>query len=125
MREQNKVMAIVSKENIYLFNWLLLIKAPARFGAQAMGGVINVVTKSPGEAKSLLSLGVGSYGRFKGGFSHAGKWGGGHFLAAVHYETSEGDYTYFNDNGTPYTPDNDYELKEGTQVPPPWTPSYG
>lgn len=84
---------------------------PARFGAQAMGGVINVVTKSPGEAKSLLSLGVGSYGRFKGGFSHAGKWGGGRFLAAVHYETSEGDYTYFNDNGTPYTPDDDYTGK--------------
>jgi outer membrane cobalamin receptor len=81
---------------------------PARFGAQAMGGVINVVTKSPSEPETLLSLGSGSYGRFKVSASRAERLGSGKFFAAVNYESSEGGYKYFNDNGTPYAPEDDY-----------------
>ena len=44
---------------------------PAQFGAQSMGGVINVVTKNPRKPQTALSLGVGSFGRFKGTLSHS------------------------------------------------------
>jgi outer membrane cobalamin receptor len=50
---------------------------PSRFGAQAMGGVISVVTKMPERSRSTASLGVGSFGRFKGAAAHsAALWGG-------------------------------------------------
>ncbi|MDR2175508.1 MAG: TonB-dependent receptor [Synergistaceae bacterium] len=86
---------------------------PARFGAQAMGGVINVVTKSPSEPETLLSLGAGSYGRSRGSVSRAERLGAGSgkLFAALNYEASDGDYKYFNDNGTPYTPEDDYAGK--------------
>jgi outer membrane cobalamin receptor len=81
---------------------------PAAFGAQAMGGVINVVTKSPLKPETDISLGIGSFGKFKGTLSRSIPLWGGRFFGAFGYETYDGDFEYFNDNGTAYNNTDDY-----------------
>jgi outer membrane cobalamin receptor len=76
-----------------------------------MVGVINVVTKNPSRPESAASVGMGSYGRIKFTASHSRALFGGYLLASGSWETSEGDYEYFNDNMTPYTPGDDYTGK--------------
>lgn len=82
---------------------------PAQFGAQAMGGVINIVTKMPEKPKTHLELGMGSFGRYKTALSHGTRMGDGKFFTAFGYETYDGDYKYWNDNGTAYNNVDDYE----------------
>jgi outer membrane cobalamin receptor len=84
---------------------------PSRFGAQAMGGVINVVTKRPDENKATLSLGAGSFGRYKGNVTYSSPAMGGKFFGAFGYETYDGDFLYWNDAGTPYDKKDDYRAK--------------
>ena len=84
---------------------------PSRFGAQAMGGVISVVTKMPERSRSTASLGVGSFGRFKGTATHSAALRGGKFFGSFGYETYDGDFEYWNDNQTPDSSDDDYTGK--------------
>jgi outer membrane cobalamin receptor len=84
---------------------------PAQFGAQAMGGVINIVTKSPGEPEANISLGVGSFGRYKGNLSYSTAMGDGKFFGSFGYETYDGDFEYWNDNGTGYVETDNYDAK--------------
>ncbi|MDR1482199.1 MAG: TonB-dependent receptor [Synergistaceae bacterium] len=81
---------------------------PARFGAQAMGGVINIVTRSPMKPETDVSLGAGSFGRFKGTVSHSATLGEGRFFGSFGYEGYDGGFKYWNDNGTPYNDTDDY-----------------
>ncbi|MDR1977592.1 MAG: TonB-dependent receptor [Synergistaceae bacterium] len=81
---------------------------PARFGAQAMGGVVNIVTKFPDKPKTNVSLGIGSFGRRKGNLSHSTRLGDGKFFGSFGYETYGGDFEYWNDNGTPYIDSDGY-----------------
>jgi outer membrane cobalamin receptor len=81
---------------------------PARFGAQAMGGVINVVTKMPRRPETNVSLGAGSFGRFKSTLSHSTLMGDGKFFGSFGYESYDGDFKYWNDGGTPYNADDNY-----------------
>ena len=81
---------------------------PAQFGAQAMGGVVNIVTKFPEKKQMDFSLGVGFLGRRKGAFSYASPLGEGKFFGSLGYETYGGDFSYWNDNGTAYVDDDDY-----------------
>jgi outer membrane cobalamin receptor len=82
---------------------------PARFGAQAMGGVINIVTRLPEKPQTTLSLGTGSFGLYKGTLSHATSLGGGKFFGSFGYETYNGDFQYRNDGNTPYNEIDDYD----------------
>jgi outer membrane cobalamin receptor len=85
---------------------------PARFGAQAMGGVLHIVTKNPRKPETNLSLGTGSFGRFKGTLSRGASLGDGkEMFASFGYETNDGDFRYWNDNGTPYNDTEDYEAR--------------
>jgi outer membrane cobalamin receptor len=84
---------------------------PAKFGAQAMGGVIHIVTKTPQKPETNLSVGFGSFGRYKAALSHGFALGDGKFFASFGYETYDGDFSYWNDNGTPYNYDEDYEAR--------------
>ncbi|MDR1019888.1 MAG: TonB-dependent receptor, partial [Synergistaceae bacterium] len=85
---------------------------PAQFGAQSMGGVINIVTKDPRKPQTTLSMGVGSFGRVKGTVSHSAEMGrGGKFFGSFGYEGYDGDFGYWNDNGTPYNDTDDYDAK--------------
>jgi len=84
---------------------------PARFAGASMGGVINIITKTPDKAGGALSLGAGSYGKFNTSLSYAMPLGGGSFFIGANYERSDGDFEYTNDNNTPYTPEDDYKAK--------------
>ncbi|MDR1472473.1 MAG: TonB-dependent receptor [Synergistaceae bacterium] len=84
---------------------------PAQFGAQAMGGVINIVTKFPDRPETNVSLGTGSFGRYRGTLSHSARLGDGKFFGSFGYETYDGDFEYWNDNGTPYDTGDDYTGK--------------
>ncbi|MDR1915447.1 MAG: TonB-dependent receptor [Synergistaceae bacterium] len=81
---------------------------PAQFGAQAMGGVINIITKFPNKPETNVSLGIGSFGRYSGTISHSTPFAGGKLFGSFGYETYDGDFDYWNDNETPYNPDDDY-----------------
>lgn len=84
---------------------------PARFGAQAMGGVINIVTQSPRETRTRLVLGAGSFGRYRAALSSTMQLGSGRLLGALGWETYDGDFKYWNDGATPYNTDDDYTGK--------------
>ena len=84
---------------------------PAKFGAQDMGGVINIVTKTPEKPKTEVLLGLGSFGRWKGVLSHSAALWGGNFFGSIGYETYDGDFKYWNDAGTPYNEADDYEAQ--------------
>jgi outer membrane cobalamin receptor len=81
---------------------------PAQFGAQAMGGVINIITKFPSRPETNVSFGAGSFGRYKGTVSHSTPLGGGKLFGSFGYETYGGDFDYWNDNGTGYIYDDGY-----------------
>ena len=77
---------------------------PARFGGAAMAGALNLVTKVGPDVygrRLKLSLGGGSFGarhvraRYLAGTDADN---GAHFAAS--YAGAEGDFRYFNDNGT-------------------------
>ncbi|GHV37394.1 catecholate siderophore receptor CirA [Synergistales bacterium] len=86
---------------------------PARFAEAGLGGVINIITRAPAAQKTTVSVGIGSLGQAKGGISHSRplKIGGreGKFLLSAAHERSDGDFSYRNDNGTPYNETDDYE----------------
>ncbi len=84
---------------------------PARFAGASMGGVINIITKSPDEPGGSVSVGAGSYGKFNTSLSYAMPLGGGSFFIGANYEQADGDFKYWNDNNTPYTPGDDYTAK--------------
>jgi outer membrane cobalamin receptor len=83
---------------------------PARFGAQAMGGVINIMTKTPEEPDIRFSAGVGSFGRYKGGISYGAPLAGGKFFASFGYESYEGDFGYTHENLT-YVQGDEYAAR--------------
>ena len=84
---------------------------PSRFNRAAMGGVINIVTRKPKGSEASLTLGVSSYGGARSGLFWSRPLGGGAFSLGVAHERSDGDFAYWNDNDTPYTPEDDYEAK--------------
>jgi outer membrane cobalamin receptor len=84
---------------------------PVGFGAQAMGGVINVVTKYPMKPETNVSLGIGSFGRFKGSFSRSMALGGGKFFGSFGYESYDGNFKYWYDNSTAYNNLDDYDAR--------------
>ena len=84
---------------------------PARFGAQAMGGVINIITRLPAEPQTSVSLSAGSFGRYRGILSHSAMLGDGRFFGSLGYETYDGNFRYWNDAGTPFNLDDDYTAR--------------
>jgi outer membrane cobalamin receptor len=73
-----------------------------------MGGVINIVTKMPLKPETHLSLGASSFGKYKGSVSYGAPLRDGKLFASFGYETYAGDFRYINDNGTPYSANDDY-----------------
>ncbi|MDR1649792.1 MAG: TonB-dependent receptor [Synergistaceae bacterium] len=83
---------------------------PARFSEAGLGGVVNIVTRAPEDGeRTTLTAGIGSLGAVRTGLAHSRSLGGGRFLAALNHEGSAGDFSYRNDNGTPYNPADDYD----------------
>ncbi len=82
--------------------------APARFGGDAVGGAINIITRDYRDTKRSLSLGYGSFGTLTGN----GVMGFGppesRVLVTLDGATSRNDFDYTSDNGTPQNPEDDY-----------------
>jgi outer membrane receptor protein involved in Fe transport len=85
---------------------------PVELGGAGVGGALNLVTKlGRGERGELAtaSIGAGSFGarhvRLHYGDAHAG----GAVLSSttLGYQGATGDYTYYDDNGTPLNPTDD------------------
>ena len=82
---------------------------PSRFGFPGLGAVINVVRKE--RARRVLSAEGRSFGGFRG-FGEVGLPLGGGFLSLFfERDESRGDFSYLNDNGTPYNQDDDYRAR--------------
>ena len=77
--------------------------AGARYGAGALGGVVNLVTRSASEPVVSGDLGMGSFGTVQGSASASGPLLGGSGLLELHAGHSDGDFPYVYDplGGTP------------------------
>ena len=77
--------------------------AGARYGAGALGGVVNLVTRSAAGPAVSGDVGVGSFGTYHAGASASGPVLGGSGLLELHAGHSDGDFTYLYDPlaGTP------------------------
>ena len=82
--------------------------APARFGGDAVGGAINIITRDYQKKKGSMSLGYGSFGTLTGygiiGFGPPDS----RLLISLDGATSRNNYDYTSDNGTPQNSDDDY-----------------
>ncbi len=84
---------------------------PVGFGGGGIGGVVNLVTKPPSaEPETELSVGYGSFTTRKVVASHTQRLGDLDVLGHVTYLGSQGNFTYFDDNGTPENPTDDGEV---------------
>ena len=84
---------------------------PARFGGASMGGVINIITMKPdGSGKGVLSVGGGSYGRFRANASYSAKLGDGNMFVGFSRDQANGEFNYLNTNNE-YNPNDNYEAK--------------
>ncbi len=81
---------------------------PARFAGASMGGVINIITKKLTAPGGSLSVGVGSYGKFKTNLAWGTPLGDGNFFFGANYERADGDFEYWND-GVPGNPGAGYD----------------
>ena len=64
--------------------------AAALYGADALAGVINIITDKGGEAGSKVALGAGSFGSLEGDFLASGKFGESiGITAGAHYQKSD------------------------------------
>ncbi len=81
--------------------------SPLAFGESAMGGVISITTRTPGQARARARSGMGSFGTMFGDASAGGRLGRLRLYAGAHVLSSRGDYPYLNDNGTALNPADD------------------
>jgi len=82
---------------------------PARFGVSGMGAVISLTTRKPeGPEAALLAEGE-SYGTYRLAGRYGNELGDGQYRLDFSLAGSRGDFSYHNDNGTPWNGADDYE----------------
>lgn len=83
------------------------------YGSEAMGGVINIVTKRPTKANVQASFGKSSFGGYKGSLQINAPLGGGALMVSINRDQSEGDFKYKNfDNDRTYKERLQYYYKD-------------
>jgi len=89
--------------------------APIAFGRSGPGGVVNIVTKSPGETpRTVLSTSYGSFQSRKVDVETSRRRGPWEYLVFGNYTGTKGDFTFIDDNGTP-TEINPFDDVEATR----------
>lgn len=68
--------------------------AGARYGPLAVGGVVNLVTRTAGDAPVFADVLGGSFGTYGGSVGASGPNLGGNGLFVLHFQHSDGDFTY-------------------------------
>jgi len=63
-------------------------------GSGAIGGVVNVVTRPPGEPRTAVAAGAGSFGTWQGSLSHADRAGPVDYSASYSGFTTAGDWDF-------------------------------
>ncbi len=82
--------------------------APARFNASAIGGVVNIVTKKAGKGRATkLGASYGSFNTFEGTLLQSQRFEKTAYQVGYTYTRSSGDFTFENNNGTPFNPNDD------------------
>jgi len=81
--------------------------SPLAFGESALGGVIAITTRTPGQTRARARSGMGSFGTMFGDASGGARLGRLRVYAGAHMLSSRGDYPYLNDNGTALNPADD------------------
>ncbi len=73
--------------------------ASALVGTDAIGGVVNVVTRSDSAPFTRARLTVGSFTTLSAGFTHSGRLGGVGYLISYNHAQSRGDFSFKSING--------------------------
>jgi iron complex outermembrane receptor protein len=85
---------------------------PFDLSGSSIGGVVNLVTRTPGErSRGHVTASYGSLStmRLGGSYSYSGRaWD---FLGLGTFTTTEGNYTFLDDNGTPYNQADDADVE--------------
>jgi iron complex outermembrane recepter protein len=85
--------------------------APLRFGTDSIGGVINLVTKKTHEEpEAKIAQEYGSLNTFKTSAYYTSGLGKGSFLISGYRHSSNGNFSYRNDNGTNINTSDDYNV---------------
>lgn len=80
---------------------------PENLGGEAAGAAICLKTRSGGDWRHTLRLGTGSYNSTTVETSLAGHLAEADFFLSASHFTTDGDFSYFSDNGTEHNPDDD------------------
>ncbi|MFC1490104.1 TonB-dependent receptor domain-containing protein [Candidatus Latescibacterota bacterium] len=85
--------------------------APAEFGGDSAGGVINIKTRNMSTGQNTVSLGYGSFNTLTAGGVVNIPLGMSKFHITVDHSSSDNDFEYGSDNGTMYNKDDDYTAR--------------
>jgi len=86
--------------------------APVKYSGSAIGGVINIVTReNEKKHKADAAASFGSFGTFSSRFSVRTPWDGHSLAVNFMRESSNGGFSYTDDNGTPSNPNDDERVK--------------
>ena len=90
---------------------------PLAFGQSALGGIVSLSTRTPGDARASARAGVGSFGTALGDLAAGGRAGRLRLYLGIHGLSSRGDYPYLNDNGTKLnTSDDVYQPRQNNDL---------
>jgi outer membrane cobalamin receptor len=85
---------------------------PFDLSGSSIGGVVNVVTRHPGEnGRGHLAASYGSLSTSRLGGSYSVSLGSWDLLGIARSLSTEGDYSFLDDNGTPYNESDDRIVK--------------
>lgn len=87
--------------------------APPQFSQDAMGGVINIVTRKDGtgDARTQLGVKIGSFGLLEAEGAHGWTLAGTRFNLRASALAAENDFPFLYDAGTPDVPEDDEEQR--------------
>ena len=81
---------------------------PARFGGNALGGVVHIRTRTASGERTLKArAAAGSFGSREFSASAGGRLGRTRYLGLVDFGESGNDFRFLDDNGTAFNPDDD------------------
>jgi outer membrane receptor protein involved in Fe transport len=89
---------------------------PAELGGAVLGGAVDFVTRvgPPADGqRNRITVGGGSFGARRVRIARADDLGGLRTALSAGYAGAEGDFDYFDDNGTPLNPADDAERRRG------------
>ena len=82
--------------------------APASFGSSAIGGVVNIITKKSGTGRQIKVVqSFGSFKSYEGTIRHSQRQGPFSYQVGYTYSRSDGDFSFLDDNGTPFNTADD------------------